>query len=270
MLYLSDEQMEQVGEEMTVREIREIRQPEPEVKEEVPRKEEQETFATSQIEGHPPEWFVIEYIERHGLVGKYMEICKRYRTNAERAKAIQEYEAPEGFAGGVRDGFCRDFYRYGIGLKFTIDKPRQTVHLSYIQLVKIFDNIYGPIEYEPPEEAETVQDEITESEFIPCESLDHELGIEEPDETFATSQIVEQEDKSITTEIFGRDDFDAAIVKHYLNEERSLLKEMIELDGLPEITILKQKIIVAGLSVLVDSMEKGEFNEAENNCRADE
>lgn len=262
MLYLSDEQMEQVGEEMTVREIREIRQPEPEVKEEAPRKETQETFTTSQIEDHPIKWFIKQYIKRRRGLEKIAEIFKMNRSNEERGKAIQKLEAPYGYGGFGDHFFDVTFYGYAKGLCFKADDRKQHIDLTYIKFVKLLDDIYGPIEYEPPEEVETVQDEITESEFIPCESLNHELGIEEPDEIFATSQIVEPEDKSITTEIVGRDDFDAAIVRHYLNEEQSLLKEMIELDGLPEITILKQKIIVSGLSLLVDTMEKEETDES--------
>lgn len=144
MLYLTDEQMEQVEEGMTVKEIREIRKPEEcatshteeTVKDEVPEYDEKE--------------FVKRLVQSRIYLEDFKEICRRNQTRTERALALQKKIALYGFTGGTYKEFAYQFYGFAKGIEMEIGKQR--CKMSYRQLVRLIDEMYGPYAYETPEE----------------------------------------------------------------------------------------------------------------------
>lgn len=164
MLYLTDVQMEQVEEGMTVKEIREIRKPE-EVAELI--------VATSQQ--HESSWFVKKYFDgRTLIIDRIARIFETYEKNIERAKKIQELVSPYGALGGGGGGFSYDFRSFVKGVDFEDEITRQKIHFSYKELATLINEIYGPFEYVKPIEVAvaTSQQDSCDGKCFNCDRAD--------------------------------------------------------------------------------------------------
>lgn len=143
MLYLTDEQAAEVTEDMTVKEIRELKKPEP-VKDEA--------------------WFVREFLERHGgesYLPELMRICRENKDGGDRAKAAQKQIAPYGCNAGFSKSFSYDFHVFSGGIDFEANGVR--LHMKYGRFVAEMLKLYNPEDekwvQKEPETAENGQKE---------------------------------------------------------------------------------------------------------------
>lgn len=126
MMYLTDEQMKQVSEDKTVREIREIRQQEEKREEEVRIKE----------------WFVEKCITDYRLLEKLKNIFRENESNLDKAKAFQKSISPYGFSGRDCNELRATFFSYTRGIEFETMDGHQEVSMTYIEFVKIAEKVF--------------------------------------------------------------------------------------------------------------------------------
>lgn len=154
MLYLTDEQIDLVKENMTVKEIREIRAPEP-VKEEV----KEEAVATSQQ--HGAKWYVRRHFGEEQLK-KIKSYFEKESGTYERAKMLQKYLSPYGCSGGSYGDYHFVFHGLARGVEFGCHEINEEITLSYHGLAALLEALltekYGAIESKPVEEEMTLED----------------------------------------------------------------------------------------------------------------
>lgn len=167
----------------------------------------------------------LEYCENYCNLTALIQICKENDKNAVRAKKVQEMFAPCGENGGGKWEFSYTFYGYSRGIKF--EKEGQEAALSYIQFVKIVEELYGPWE----EDDTTEEDTAIET-----------MGVEV--ETDPEEYAEEMEEVS-----------DLEIAQSELKKAKTLLSDMLECYSEDDGIVKKQKVIVAALAGYITDLD---------------
>lgn len=245
MLNMAPELEAKVTPDMTVKQVREIKKQERQKKEEAPAPEKEEAIidgeyrevkepgpadekiATSQPDdagnSHDESWFVGQYAKiKVKEAAEIYNVCLSENNNSDRAKAVQKYIAPYGCHSTSCAEWDFSFHSFSSGLDFRIGQEQ--MHLKYGRLVMELMKIF-----EVHKEKEAVQPVILEAapEFLPAEK---EPPLEDG----------------------------LAVTKHILEQEKKLLADYLEVGGLPEMTVLRQKTIVGALAAMVCDLEEQE------------
>lgn len=231
---------------------------------------EPEKVATSQTEDaeriHDEAWFVGQYVkmEPHEAE-KLFEICHNENSNADRAKAIQKYIAPHGYHCNSCMEYEFQFNGFSVGVRFRIGQEK--IHMKYgrlvVELLAVLERqdentdtlpcdncVYdknGCCDY--PNTAEDYC--VMGDKQIPkkCGGIDELYVREEKVKTEAHTQERKEESKEQEPQN------ELATAKCILEEQKKLLNDYLEVGGLPEMTVLKQKIMVAALASMVTELE---------------
>ena len=148
MLYLSDDQVDQVKEDMTVKEIRAIR------KEGCATSHTEKTGLEKQGEVEVDEKaFIYEFCFRMIMLSDFKRICQENQSDLQRALALQKYVAPNNFRGIMVDGFSCECLSFAKGVNMKIGDQER--NFSYRKLVRLIDERYGPYDFLEKEECAT-------------------------------------------------------------------------------------------------------------------
>lgn len=265
MLYLTDAQMEQVEEGMTVKEIREIRKPE--AVEDVA----EPIVATSQQ--HESAWFVKRYFDgRTQVLDKIARVFERYEKNIERAKKIQELVSPYGSLGGCGGGLSYDFRGFVKGVDFEDEITRQKIHLSYKELATLIDEIYGPFEYVRPEESavatsqqEEIDGQMSVADYPKMLPIDEEIHVEQVEcevvDEYGVETETDMERTPVATSQQGAK-YTSSLVLSMLMDAKKLYEDMKNVGyEVYEDSMKRQQVRVDALELLYSRYEGGDCHE---------
>lgn len=240
MLNLPPELEEKVTPDTTVREIRRM-------KKESRQKQESDVPGQSVpeekvIDGeyreievlHDEGWFTEQYIKHFPSdLAEFMRICREYKNNGDRAKEIQEYKAPYGHLSYSSSDYDFTFHGFQAGMDFRVEK--ESIHMKYGRFVQELMTLHDPFQDKkvatPQHTVDEKSDETSQEEDI-------------------TAAALQVEGQSRFTD-----------VKTILDEQSKLLDDMLAVEGLPEWTVTKQKIIVGALASMhtdLENMDKDE------------
>ena len=185
---------------------------------------ENEKAATSQPDDiekpHNEAWFVGQYVRFEPKEAeKLLEICRKERTNADRAKAIQKLLAPYGCHSSGCLEYDFQFNGFSRGIDFRMQQEK--IHMKYSSLVVELMAIL--------EENGEYTDNHLPFKLSKSESQEENLK-EIPEEGIAS-------------------------VKYILEEQKRLLNAYLEVGSTPEMTIFKQKTIVGALASMVTELQ---------------
>ena len=130
MVSMDEGQLEGVKPSMTVKEIRSLKK-----KPDSPVPELGKVATSQQVEEkHDERWFVKQYMEiSPGESEKIAEICRREKSNSDRAKAVQKELSPYGAYSHGSSDFDFSFDRFVKGCDFRIGMEK--IHLKYQQFI---------------------------------------------------------------------------------------------------------------------------------------
>lgn len=184
-------------------------------------------------------WFVKQYFDNYGEseLPEVMRICRRYSSFTDKAKNIKKLLSPYGWHGGgnTEFGYCFRDYRYGVD--FDADNNKQEIHMTYPQLVRCLLDIYDPMDPQWDDVGGEFEKRKASSE------TQKESSAEKKTSEFS-AQFVQDTLRKYEYELKIYQECNA----HIEHPEEKI----------PEETILKRKVIVAGLKMLLEVMQKEE------------
>lgn len=234
MLNLPPELEEKVTPDTTIREIRQMKKesrqkPKSDIQIQAVSEEKIIDGEYREIEiPHDEGWFTEQYIKHFpSNLSEFMRICREQKNNADRAKEIQKYIAPYGYSSCSCNDYDFTFRNFLAGMDFRVGK--ESIHMKYGRFVQELLNLHDPFQNEkvatPQHMGDKKSDETSQDGDILADALqmDEQRGV--PD------------------------------VKNILDEQSKLLEDMLAVEGLPERTVVKQKIIVGALASMYTDLE---------------
>ena len=193
-----------------------------------------------------------------------MQICRENEKNVDAAKMVQMKFAPGGLSATCG---CKTldytFESFSKGLKFTVGK--ESVHMSYIELVMRARKLYDPFspEFDDPEEnvmPEPAAEALDEKQHDFVEPTEIEEHIVEDNKTSdhagAPAEMLPESWPEYLKDIPVPTD--TALASYLYDQERDL-KQILDIEkkepGLPHMTIMQQQMVVAGLRILQNYIE---------------
>lgn len=185
-------------------------------------------------------WFVKEWALRSGDLTDVLRICREGSSNADRAKAVQEYISPYGARCRSCSEYSFSYNSFAGGMDFRIGKVE--IHLKYGRLVQELSVLYPDFE-----EPESVSDQPGPAP--------------EPQENVIDGEFVEVPSEQETPEYTPQ---------YFLEEQKEKLDKLLRISAgkelLPaDIKIIEcQKTIVAALACMVAELENPESEQEPN------
>lgn len=185
------------------------------------------------------ERMILEFGEnRPTELREIIKICEEKEKNVDRAKAVQEYEAPYGNHGGTAGEIFYDFWGYSKGVRFRFETKEH--RLSYIQFVNVLEDLYGP--WNPAKETSETA-ECTESQ--------------EEEQDKSKQQIADTQYEETPAEEYTP--------KYFLEEQKEKLNDIISSKEtgavVPKKLLERQKTLVCALANMVCELERMEVEE---------
>lgn len=180
-------------------------------------------------------WFVKEWALRSGDLTDVLRICREGSSNADRAKAVQEYISPYGARCRSCSEYSFSYNSFAGGMDFRVGKVE--IHLKYGRLVQELSVLYPDFE-----EPESVSDQPGPAP--------------EPQENVIDGEFVEVPSEQETPEYTPQ---------YFLEEQKEKLDKLLRISAgkelLPaDIKIIEcQKTIVAALACMVAELENVEL-----------
>lgn len=157
-----------------------------------------------------------------------MRICRKYKKDGEAAKETQKKMAPYGWSSIAGSEVEYTFMGFAAGLEITVKKEK--VKMKYGRLIAEAKNLYNPFspEFDTEKDHSGEDTEMASKTQIPETWPEYLKDIPIPTETALASYLYDQE----------RD-----------------LKQILDIEKVPHMTIMQQQMVVAGLRILQNYIE---------------
>lgn len=176
---------------------------------------------------HDARWFTGQYIKHFPEdLTEFMRICREQKNNGDMAKAIQQYKAPHGYSSYSCIEYDFSFRGFQAGMEFRVGE--ESMHMKYERFVEELTTLHDPFKNE----------KVAMPQYTVVERYD---------------EAPQDEETTAAPQMDARDGVPA--VKKVLDEQKKLLADMIAVEGLPEWTVAKQKIIVGALASMYTDLE---------------